>query len=116
MPAAPGCPCVRPPSASTTSSTSTSPQWKHRYGVRNLIFAGRRHGWMSLPNALGIGVQNVGLFLALGERRLRLAYLAALYTHDGRRGRFRTLAPADWPALADAPSVRRHLHEHALRY
>jgi rhamnopyranosyl-N-acetylglucosaminyl-diphospho-decaprenol beta-1,3/1,4-galactofuranosyltransferase len=91
-------------------------QWKHLYGVRNLIFAGRRHGWMSLPNALGIGVQNVGLFLALGERRLRLAYLAALYTHDGLRGRFRNLAPADWPALADAPSVRRYLHERALRY
>jgi hypothetical protein len=71
---------------------------------------------MSLPNALGIGLQNVGLFLVLGERRARLAYLAALYTHDGLRGRFRNLAPADWPALADAPSMRGYLRERALRY
>jgi len=91
-------------------------QWKHLYGVRNLIFAGRRHGWMSLPNALGIGVQNVGLFLVLGERRRRLAYLAALYTHDGLRGRFRNLAPGDWPALAEAPDMRGYLRDHALRY
>jgi GT2 family glycosyltransferase len=91
-------------------------QWKHLYGVRNLIFAGRRHGWMSLPNALGMGLQNVLLFLALGERRLRLAYLAALYTHDGLRGRFRNLEPKDWPALAEAPDMRRHLREHGLRY
>jgi GT2 family glycosyltransferase len=91
-------------------------QWKHLYGVRNLIWAGRRHGWMSLPNALGMGLQNVLLFLALGERRLRLAYLAALYVHDGLRGRFRNLAPADWAALAEAPSVRAYLREHGLRY
>jgi rhamnopyranosyl-N-acetylglucosaminyl-diphospho-decaprenol beta-1,3/1,4-galactofuranosyltransferase len=91
-------------------------QWKHLYGVRNLIFAGRRHGWMSRANALGIGLQNVLLFLLLGEHRRRLAQLAALYTYDGLRGRFANLAPADWPALADAPSVREHLRAHRLRY
>jgi hypothetical protein len=63
-----------------------------------------------------MGLQNVLLFLALGERRLRLAYLAALYTSDGLRGRFRNLEPKDWPALAEAPDMRRHLREHALRY
>ena len=91
-------------------------QWKHLYGVRNLIFAGRRHGWMSLPNALGLGLQNVLLYLALGERRLTLARLAALYVADGLRGRFRNLAPADWPALAAASSPREHLAHHGLRY
>src|SRR3954451_23872183 len=91
-------------------------QWKHLYGVRNLIFAGRRHGWMSLPNALGMGLQNLLLFSVLGERRRRLAHLAALYTHDGLRGRFRNLAPADWPGLADAPSARAPLRRHPLRY
>lgn len=91
-------------------------QWKHLYGVRNLIWAGRRQGWMSVPNALGLGLQNVLLFLALGERRLRLAHLAALYVHDGLRGRFRNVAPGDWAALADAPSVRGYLRDHGLRY
>jgi GT2 family glycosyltransferase len=91
-------------------------QWKHLYGVRNLIWAGRRHGWMTMANALGLGVQNVLLFLALGERRLRLARLAALYVADGLRGRFRNVDPADWPGLAEAGSVRGYLREHGLRY
>ena len=91
-------------------------QWKHFYGVRNLIFAGRRHGWMSLANALGIGLQNVLLFLVLGERRARLTYLAALYTHDGLRGRFRNVEPSEWAGLASAPSMRGYLRERGLRY
>lgn len=91
-------------------------QWKHLYGVRNLIWAGRRHGWMNVPNALGLGLQNVLLFLVLGERRLRLAQLAALYVHDGLRGRFRNVPPGDWGGLADAPSVRAYLRDHGLRY
>jgi GT2 family glycosyltransferase len=91
-------------------------QWKHLYGVRNLIWAGRRHGWMTRANALGLGLQNVGLFLALGERRLRLARLAALYVSDGLRGRFRNVAPGDWTGLAEADSVRDYLREHGLRY
>jgi rhamnopyranosyl-N-acetylglucosaminyl-diphospho-decaprenol beta-1,3/1,4-galactofuranosyltransferase len=91
-------------------------QWKHLYGVRNLIFAGRRHGWMTRVNALGMGLQNVGLFLLLGEHRRRLAWLAARYTADGLRGRFDNLAPGDWPGLATAPSMRAYLAEHRLRY
>ncbi len=91
-------------------------QWKHLYGVRNLIWAGRRHGWMTVPNALGMGVQNVLLFLAVGERRLRLARLAALYVADGLRGRFRNVDPGDWAGLAEAGSVRGYLRDHGLRY
>jgi len=91
-------------------------QWKHLYGVRNLIFAGRRHGWMPLTNAVGIGLQNVLLYLTLGEPRLRLAQLALLYTQDGLRGGFRNVAPPDWPALAAAPSARTYLRDHRLRY
>ena len=93
-----------------------SGQWKHLYGIRNLIWAGRRHGWMTRANALGLAAQNVGLFLVLGERRLRLARLAALYAADGLRGRFRNVAPGDWDGLADAASVRGYLAAHALRY
>jgi GT2 family glycosyltransferase len=91
-------------------------QWKHLYGVRNLIWAGRRHGWMTRANALGMGLQNVLLFLALGERRLRLAHLAALYVSDGLRGVFRNVAPGDWAGLAEASSARAYLREHGLRY
>jgi GT2 family glycosyltransferase len=91
-------------------------QWKHLYGVRNLIFAGRRHGWMTRVNAVGMGVQNVALFLLLGEHRRRLAWLSARYTIDGMRGRFDNLAPADWAGLATAPSMRTYLAEHRLRY
>lgn len=91
-------------------------QWKHLYGIRNLIWAGRRHGWMTRANALGLAAQNVGLFLVLGERRLRLARLAALYAADGMRGRFRNVAPGDWDGLADTGSVHGYLAAHALRY
>jgi rhamnopyranosyl-N-acetylglucosaminyl-diphospho-decaprenol beta-1,3/1,4-galactofuranosyltransferase len=91
-------------------------QWKHLYGVRNLIWAGRRHGWMTRSNAVGMGLQNVAVFLVLGEKRLRLARLAAMYTADGMRGRFRNVAPNEWGELAEADSVTGFLDEHGLEY
>ena len=91
-------------------------EWKRLYSLRNMIAFGRRHGYVSAGQALSYVLVHVARSLLFGERRLRTAWLAALYGADGWRGRFRNLPPDRWPALATAPHPLELLRREALRY
>ena len=91
-------------------------EWKRLYSLRNMIQFGRRHGYVSAGQALSYVLVHVVRSLLFSERRLRTAYLAALYGADGWRGRFRNLPPDRWPALATARRPLEVLRRDALRY
>ena len=91
-------------------------QWKNVYGSRNVIFAGRRHGFVSAPAALSYVALQTARTLLFDPRKLRTAYLLALYAYDGWRGRFRNVPPGRWPGVADASFPPRYLNAEALRY
>lgn len=97
-------------------STPFEASWKQAYHLRNLIFAGRRGGWVTRSSALSHLAVAVGRAVAFDERKFRSAVILLIMAHDGWRGTFRTVAPADWSALAARGNVRRHLVRNALRY
>lgn len=90
--------------------------WKQAYHLRNLLFTGRRAGWVTGTGALSHVAVAAGRALAFDERRGRTAHLLLLMAADGWRGTFRTVTPADWNALGEPGSVRGHLSRLALRY
>jgi glycosyltransferase involved in cell wall biosynthesis len=96
--------------------TPFSDQWKRLYGVRNQIFAGRRAGYMSAPQAVsGVLVQAVRS-LFFHERPLRTLRLLVLYALDGWRGRFRNVPPGRWVEAAGGADPAGAIGREALRY
>jgi GT2 family glycosyltransferase len=91
-------------------------QWKNVYGLRNMVAAGRRHGFVSLSQALSYVAVQVTRTLLFDEGRLRMARLIPVFALDGRRERFRNVTPGDWKQLQDAPHPVRLLTAEALRY
>jgi rhamnopyranosyl-N-acetylglucosaminyl-diphospho-decaprenol beta-1,3/1,4-galactofuranosyltransferase len=71
-----------------------TPGWKQAYGLRNMIFCGRRDGYLSAPRAAALAAVPIARALLAG--RPRLARRLAVYARDGWRGRFHNLAPGDW--------------------
>jgi rhamnopyranosyl-N-acetylglucosaminyl-diphospho-decaprenol beta-1,3/1,4-galactofuranosyltransferase len=90
--------------------------WKRNYGLRNLIWTGRRDGWFTLPRALSFTAVAALRALISGAPRLRALRLTLLYARDGWRGRFVNVAPADWPGLAGARDPLGYLSARALDY
>jgi GT2 family glycosyltransferase len=91
-------------------------QWKHLYALRNLVYAGRRHGFLTRGRAAAyVAVQTVRRLL-FAERRLRSAWLTARFGMQGWRGVFHNVAPDRWPALATTRRPGAWLREHALAY
>jgi GT2 family glycosyltransferase len=90
--------------------------WKRAYGLRNLLFTGRRDGWFTPARAISFTAVAMLRALLSGPPRMRAMRLTLVYARDGWRGRFRNLAPADWPGLADAPDPLGYLSAHALEY
>jgi rhamnopyranosyl-N-acetylglucosaminyl-diphospho-decaprenol beta-1,3/1,4-galactofuranosyltransferase len=72
----------------------TAPGWKQAYGLRNMIYCGRREGFLTGPRAAALAAVPIARALLAG--RLRLAWRLAAYARDGWHGRFRNVAPADW--------------------
>ena len=91
-------------------------QWKSLYGLRNTVFAGRRHGFVSGPAAVTTMLRHVVGAVLFDERKLRMLRLIGLYAFDGWRGAFRNVPPPLWPGLGEAPDPVGYLREHALRY
>jgi rhamnopyranosyl-N-acetylglucosaminyl-diphospho-decaprenol beta-1,3/1,4-galactofuranosyltransferase len=91
-------------------------EWKRLYSLRNMIWAGRVHGYVSAGQALSYALVHLLRALAFAERRRRTAFLVALYAYDGWRGRFRNVPPDRWPALAEAPDPVAFLRTESLRY
>ena len=90
--------------------------WKTIYGLRNVIHAGRRHGFVSAPAAasyVAVFVARTNLF---DERPLRSALVHVALAVDGWRGRFRNVPPRRWAALATTRRPLRLLDRDALRY
>jgi glycosyltransferase involved in cell wall biosynthesis len=90
--------------------------WKRAYGLRNLIWTGRRDGWFTAPRALSFTAVAALRSLLSGPPRLRALRLTLLYARDGWRGRFLNIAPGDWPGLARARDPLDYLSAHALDY
>ena len=72
--------------------------WKQAYGLRNMIFCGRRDGFLTGPRAAALAAVSI-------VRSPRAAPTLARYALDGWRGRFRNVPPADWPRRRDAPEL-----------
>ena len=90
--------------------------WKWCCGLRNLVFCGRRHGFMNAGQAAAFTLVSIVRALLADRRRLRLARLMGAFARDGWAGRFRNVPPAEWQELAEAPDPLAALSEHALRY
>ncbi len=90
--------------------------WKRTYGLRNLLFCGRRDGYLDRPRAAAFTLVALVRALLLDAHRLRGLRLTLAYARDGRRGVFRNVAPERWPELAEHPRPRAFLDEVALRY
>jgi GT2 family glycosyltransferase len=90
--------------------------WKRAYGLRNIIWVGRRDGWFTLPRAAAFTAVAALRALLSGRPRLRALRLTVRYARDGWRGRFLNVTPEDWAGLAGAPDPLGYLSAHALEY
>ena len=90
--------------------------WKRAYGLRNIIWVGRRDGWFTLPRAAAFTAVAALRALLSGRPRLRAFRLTVRYASDGWRGRFLNITPEDWAGLAGAPDPLGYLSAHALEY
>jgi rhamnopyranosyl-N-acetylglucosaminyl-diphospho-decaprenol beta-1,3/1,4-galactofuranosyltransferase len=90
--------------------------WKRAYGLRNLIWTGRRDGWFTPLRALSFTAVAALRSLLSGPPRLRALRLTIRYARDGWRGRFVNVAPADWAGLAEARDPLGYLSARALDY
>src|SRR5437016_5404888 len=90
--------------------------WKLNYGLRNLIWCGRRDGYVTRGRLLSyVAVAAVRALLFQRHRLLSLP-LAVLYPRDGWRGRFVNVPPDEWAELPRHPRPLRVLRARALRY
>jgi hypothetical protein len=96
--------------------TPFAEQWKRLYGVRNLLYAARRGGYASAPQAASQVLVQALRTLLFHERRLLTLRLLARYAADGWRGRFLNVPPARWSELADARRPGEFIEREALRY
>jgi len=93
-----------------------SGEWKHMYAMRNLVYAGRKHGFLTRARALSYVATQAARRLLFAERRLRVAYLTALFGLHGWRGVFRNVPPERSNTLASVRRPGAYLREHALDY
>jgi GT2 family glycosyltransferase len=90
--------------------------WKRAYGLRNILWTGRRDGWFTPARALTFTAVAALRALVSGPPRRRSLRLTLLYARDGWCGRFRNLSPERWADLADARDPLGYLSAHALEY
>ena len=90
--------------------------WKRAYGLRNIIWVGRRDGWFTLPRAAAFACVAALRALLSGRPRLLALRLTLRYARDGWRGRFLNVTPEDWAGLAGAAAPLGYLSAHALEY
>jgi rhamnopyranosyl-N-acetylglucosaminyl-diphospho-decaprenol beta-1,3/1,4-galactofuranosyltransferase len=90
--------------------------WKRMYGLRNILWSGRRHGFFDAPRAASFVLVNALRALASGRPRLRRLRLTLGFARDGWRGRFHNVPPNRWPELADERDPFGYLQRESLRY
>jgi rhamnopyranosyl-N-acetylglucosaminyl-diphospho-decaprenol beta-1,3/1,4-galactofuranosyltransferase len=90
--------------------------WKVNYGRRNMVWCGRRDGYVTYARLLSYVAVAALLALALQRPRTVSVRLAVRYVLDGWRGRFANVTPDAWAELPRHPSPLRELHTRALAY
>ena len=90
--------------------------WKRMYGLRNILWSGRRHGFFTAARAASFVAVGALRALASGPPRLRRLRLTLGFARDGWRGRFHNVPPDRWPELADAEHPFGYLERESLRY
>jgi rhamnopyranosyl-N-acetylglucosaminyl-diphospho-decaprenol beta-1,3/1,4-galactofuranosyltransferase len=90
--------------------------WKRSYGLRNVVWCGRRDGYVTRARAVSYVLVAAVRTLLFERHRWLSLRLTARYARDGWRGRFVNVAPRDWAELPRARSLSRTLEESALRY
>ncbi|HKP90873.1 MAG TPA: glycosyltransferase [Thermoleophilaceae bacterium] len=90
--------------------------WKRSYGLRNIVWCGRRDGYVTRGRAASYVLVAAIRALLFERHRVLSVRLTARYALDGWRGRFVNVAPSDWAGLARARRPLRALAERALRY
>jgi GT2 family glycosyltransferase len=90
--------------------------WKRSYGLRNIVWCGRRDGYVTRARVTSyVAVAAVRTLLFERDRLLSLR-LTLRYATDGWSGRFVNVAPADWAALPGRRRPLRALADAALGY
>jgi rhamnopyranosyl-N-acetylglucosaminyl-diphospho-decaprenol beta-1,3/1,4-galactofuranosyltransferase len=90
--------------------------WKRTYGLRNVVWCGRRDGYVTRGRVASyVAVAAVRTLLFERDKLLSLR-LTARYALDGWRGRFVNVTPGDWAGLPGHRRPLRALAERALRY
>jgi GT2 family glycosyltransferase len=90
--------------------------WKGVYGLRNVVYAGRRHGFVSAGAAVSYVALQTARAALFDDRKLRTIYLYAMYAYDGWRGLFRNVPPGRWKELAGERDLPRAINARAMRY
>jgi GT2 family glycosyltransferase len=90
--------------------------WKGVYGTRNVIYSGRRHGFVNAAQAWSYVLLQLGRAALFDDHKLRTMYLYAMYGYDGWRGLFRNVPPGRWQAAVSERNIVRAINREALRY
>ena len=90
--------------------------WKRAYGLRNIIWCGRRDGYVTRGQVASYVAVAAGRSLLFERHSLLPLRLMARYARDGWRGRFVNVTPDDWAELRTAADPLRTLEQRALRY
>jgi rhamnopyranosyl-N-acetylglucosaminyl-diphospho-decaprenol beta-1,3/1,4-galactofuranosyltransferase len=90
--------------------------WKRSYGLRNMVWCGRRDGYVTRLRAVSYVLVAAVRTLLFERRRVLSLRLTARYARDGWRGRFVNVTPGDWAALPRAARPLRALEAQALAY
>ena len=73
--------------------------WQNLCGLRNYIWTKRVYERQSALSAAGTTLQFIVKSLLYDERPLRRIRWIVRFAHDGRRGVFRNIAPAEWAQM-----------------
>jgi rhamnopyranosyl-N-acetylglucosaminyl-diphospho-decaprenol beta-1,3/1,4-galactofuranosyltransferase len=90
--------------------------WKRMYGLRNILWSGRRHGFFDAPRALSFVAVGAVRALLSGRPRLRRLRLTLAFARDGWRGRFLNVPPDRWPEVGEGRDPFGYLQRESLRY
>jgi GT2 family glycosyltransferase len=90
--------------------------WKRSYGLRNIVWCGRRDGYMTRGRVIGLVAVAAVRTLLFERHRLLALRLTARYARDGWRGRFVNVQPSDWSGLVRERHPLRALEARALAY
>ncbi len=91
-------------------------RWKRLYGLRNLIFCGRRDGYLTAGRAASFAFVSAVRALLFESHKARTLRLTVLYAGQGWRGVFRNVPPARWAEVVGERRPAAAIARESLRY